>query len=70
MFRGRAEFQHVDQASQAAASAFEKVAGQYLLGSGAILDVDSQTLAQENLQLTAELVGIFESRSAISSDQE
>ena len=70
MFRCSAELQHVDQASQAASSAFEEVTCQNFLSSGPILDVDSQALAQENLELTAELVGIFESRCTIGGDQE
>ena len=70
VFSGSAKLQHVNQASQAASSAFEEVTGQNLLGSGAILDVDGQALAQENLELAAELVGIFEGRRAIGGDQE
>ena len=70
VFRSSAKLQHVDQASQTASSAFEEVTSQDLLSSGAILNVDSQTLAQENLELTAELVRVFESRRAIGGDQE
>ena len=69
VFRSSAELQHVNQASQAASSAFEEITGQDLLSSSAILDLDSQALAQENLELTAELVGVFESRRAIGGDQ-
>lgn len=70
VFRRSTEFEHVDQARQAASSAFEEITVQNFLGSGAILDVDSQTLAEEDFELTAELVGVLESWCAIGGDQE
>ena len=45
VFGSGSELQHIDQAGQATSSAFEEVTGQDFLGSGAVLDVDSQTLA-------------------------
>lgn len=70
VFSSGPEFEHVNQASQATSSAFEEITGQDFLSSGAILDVDSQALAQEYLELTAELVGVLQSRRAVGGDEE
>ena len=70
MFRSGAKLQHVDQASQAASPAFEKITGQDLLRGGAVLDVDGQTLAQEDFELAAELVGVLKGRGAVGGDEE
>ena len=68
VLRSSAELQQVDQAGQAATSAFEEIPGQDFLSGGAILDVDGQTLAQEDFEFPAKLVGILESRRAIGGD--
>ena len=70
VLRRSAELQHVDQASQATSPAFEEVTGQDLLSSSPVLDVDSQALAQKDLELAAELVGVFKSWCTIGGDQE
>ena len=70
VLRSSTELQQINQASQAATSAFEEVPGENFLSGSAILDVDGQTLAQEDFELPAKLVGILESRSAIGGDEE
>ena len=70
MFGSGSELQHVDQASQAASPALQEITGQDLLSGGAILDVDSQALAQKDLELAAEFVGVLESRRAVGGDEE
>lgn len=70
VFSSGPEFQHVNQASQATSSAFKEITGQNLLSSGTILDVDSQALAQENLELAAKLVGVLQSRRTVGGDKE
>ena len=70
MLGSGAEFEQVDKTSHAASAALEEVTIQDLDGGGAILDVDSQALAEEDFELAAELVGVLESRGAVGGDQE
>ena len=70
MLGSGAESEQVDQAGHAASAALEEVPVQDLDGGGAVLDVDSQALTEEDLELAAELVGVLEGRGAVSGDQE
>lgn len=70
MLGSGAELQHVDQTRQAASATPKEIARQDLNGSGAILDIDSQTLTQEDFQVAAELVRMLQRWRAVGGDQE
>ena len=70
MLGSGAEFEQVNKTSHAASAALEEVTIQDLDGGGAILDVDSQALTEEDFELAAELVGALECRGAVGGDQE
>lgn len=69
MLDSGAEFQHVSQTSQAASTTPEEIGREDLNGSGTVLDIDGQTLAQEDFQVATELVRVLQRWRAVGGDQ-
>lgn len=63
------EFKHVNETGQRAATPTQEVAAENLVRGGSLVHVDGQTLTEEDLELSAELVRMLQRGGAIGGDE-